>query len=164
MVARAVEGTLTLDGVPRALHLMGARDHSFGPRRWSYMDRHFWILAADENGGCLNISMVGYPSVSEIWTGYTTMFGGVDTVAALACHTKMADAGHSDGRVQIDVTLTNGRRFSVSTVRDAEAIYHFDEGSYYFSEGVGRFTIDGRPARGTIEFSFNGDETRWKEK
>ena len=43
-----------------------------------------------------------------------------------------------------------------------EAIYHFDEGSYYFSEGFGRMNVDGKQLRGTIEFSFNGDKTRWE--
>lgn len=158
------EGTLVIDGVSHNIALTGARDHSFGPRFWSYMDRHFWILATDAAGNCLNISMVDYPSVDGIWTGYTTMFGGVDSMVSIVCTTDLNKAGHSDGKVHLDITLSNGKQFSVDTVRDAESIYHFDNGSYYFSEGLGHFTIDGKPCRGTIEFSYNGDERRWMNK
>ncbi len=157
-------GLLVLDGKKHPLELHGARDHSYGRRNWSYMDRHFWILAIDESGRCLNVSMVGYPAVSQIWTGYTTMYGKVDSFYRVECSANMDRAGHSDGNVHLDITLTDGRKFSVETFRDAEAIYTFDNGSYYFSEGLGHFVIDGRPARGTIEFSFNGNESRWKDK
>ncbi|MBQ4061656.1 MAG: hypothetical protein IJD14_02235 [Christensenellaceae bacterium] len=159
-----LDGEFTVDGVTETVCLGAARDHSFGPRYWSYMDRHFWILAVDEAGNCLNISMVDYPSVDGIWTGYTTMFGGVESMAAIKCATDLNKAGHGDGKVHLDITLTNGKEFAIDLERDAEAIYRFDDGSYYFSEGLGRLTIDGKPARGTIEFSYNGDESRWINK
>ena len=84
--------------------------------------------------------------------------------ARLKCTTDLNTAGHTDGKVHLDITLTSGKTFAIDAIRDAEAIYHFDNGSYYFSEGLGRLTIDGKPARGTIEFSYNGDESRWKNK
>lgn len=158
----SLSGELIIDGKVYPLNLAAGRDHSFGRRNWSYMNRHFWIFAVDEAGNGINISLVSYPAVDEIWAGFTTMFGKVDSITAVQCNTNLDKAGHSDGKVHLDITLASGKKFSVDTIRDAEAIYHFDNGTYYFSEGLGRLTIDGKPARGTIEFSYNGDESRWR--
>lgn len=160
--AGTLTGQLSIDGVTQDLQMVCGRDHSFGPRYWSYMNRHFWILGIDENGSVLNISMVSYPCADEIWTGYTTLFGKVDSIASITCHSSMDAAGHSDGHMKLDVTLTNGRKFALETFREGEAIYHFDNGSYYFSEGFGHMLVDGKKIRGTIEFSFNGDKSRWE--
>ncbi len=160
--AGTLKGQLCIDNESRNLNMVCGRDHSFGPRYWSYMNRHFWILGIDENGCVLNISMVSYPCVDEIWTGYTTLFGQVDSIASIINHSNMDLAGHSDGHMKLDVTLTNGRCFSLETFRDDEAIYHFDNGSYYFSEGFGHMKVDDKIIRGTIEFSFNGDKSRWE--
>ena len=160
--AGVLKGSLMLDQDTYPLDLVCGRDHSFGPRYWSYMNRHFWILGIDEKGNVINISMVSYPCVDEIWTGYTTLFGKVDSFASVTCHTQLDKAGHSDGNMQLEVRLTNGKTFTVETFRDGEAIYHFDNGTYYFSEGFGHMTVDGKKIRGTIEFSFNGDKSRWE--
>ena len=160
--AGIVRGNFQLDNDSYDLDMVCGRDHSFGPRYWSYMNRHFWILGIDGDGHVINISMVSYPCVDEIWTGYTTLFGKVDSFASVKCNSNMDKAGHSDGHMELEITLTNGKNFSVQTFREGEAIYHFDNGTYYFSEGFGSMLIDGKKIRGTIEFSYNGDKSRWE--
>ena len=155
-------GQLMLDEKRLELRMVCGRDHSFGPRFWSYMNHHFWILGIDEEGHVINISMVSYPCVKEIWTGYTTLYGKVDSFASVKCSSDMEIAGFSDGHMKLEVCLTSGKRFEVETFREGEAVYYFDNGNYYFSEGFGSMLVDGKKIRGTIEFSFNQDRLREK--
>ena len=63
------KGTLELGGETIAIDLPAMRDHSFGKRDWSYMNKHFWLMALMPDGRQLNANMVSYP-VLKLMTGY----------------------------------------------------------------------------------------------
>ena len=159
-----VAGTLCIGGVTQELNLPAMRDHSFGKRDWSYMDRHIWLMALLPNGGALNVNMVRYPAVRGLQTGYyienkkTTCVYGVSSMDELECTGKVPEV------FAYTVTLSDGRNFTVHCKKELEWEFPFDDGAYTIHEGVGSFELEGIRGRGILEFGFNGDSARWTGK
>ena len=153
---------LTINGQTKTLaNIPTIRDHSYGKRDWSFMDRHVWIIALLENGEDLNFNAVRYPIVRELQTGY--LIQGNKRVCT-DYYTSMDDY-EKTGDVPLSftskVTLSDKRVFTVKAVKEMEFQFAFENNAYQFHEGLGSFDINGVKARGIIEFGFNKDEKRW---
>ncbi len=137
------------------------RDHSFGKRDWSFMDRHVWIIALMENGEHLNFNSVRYPILRELQTGYLVQ--GEKRICT-NYYTSM-DEYEKTGDVPLGfvsrVTMADGKVFTVKAEKEMEFRFAFENNVYQFHEGIGTFDINGIKARGIIEFGFNKDEKRW---
>lgn len=157
-----LEGTITLNGESRTISLTGARDHSFGKRDWNYMNNHIWLLAMTDQGEVLNVSLVNYPHVKQIFCGYSNF--GEERNYAMTDY-QMVSYDHNDGmgpdEIIVNCTFANGKKYMIKANRDFNILTPFDNGNFYFQEGVGTFDINGVKARGSIEYGFNKDKSRW---
>ncbi|MDY0016149.1 MAG: hypothetical protein RBS13_08070, partial [Bacteroidales bacterium] len=59
--AGKIQGRLMLGSKEKQIDMYAIRDHSFGKRDWNYMDKHMWLMALNETGDALNLSIVSYP-------------------------------------------------------------------------------------------------------
>ena len=179
--AGEISGILTLNREERNIRIRAIRDHSFGKRDWDYMDRHIWILALLENGDVLNISMVRYPAVRELQSGYLisghiagNSNGNLDSSAScnfqknstvcLYRSTSIDEiecSGYVPDKLNLFVTLSDGTNLNVFCEKELELIFPFDNGVYTIHEGIGHFKCNGIKGRGIIEFGFNKDPSRW---
>lgn len=172
-----IKGLLILNGRKRNIKLSAIRDHSYGKRDWNYMDRHIWLMALMENGQALNLSMVRYPAVKELQSGYLTSGDrngnfdiGTDTavsknrVICIESATQMDEiecTGAVPEKFDYSVKFTDGNCFKVSCCKELEFIFPFNDGVYTIHEGIGSFAFNGIKGRGIIEFGFNRDKSRW---
>jgi len=152
------------------------RDHSFGQREWNLMNDHIWLCCQDEKGQALSFSIVNYPSMKRIFSGYTnigseenrTLRGyevyeydandglGSD-ILRIGCWFPVFDANGKESRQKIDLTIR----------RDNNIKCVFGSGRYIFQEGLAEFllSVDGQEpikARGTLEYGFNSNPLRWE--
>ena len=148
---RYQDKTYTLDGI-------AIRDHSYGPRVWSYMNRHVWILALLDNGNALNASYVSYPYIHELQSGYFDQLGG--DCRKVCSLTPMKELAVS-GVFPFSVLLNDGTRLDVHCQKSIGIDYAFENGAYRLNEGIAEFTVDGVHGRGIVEFGFNSDSSRY---
>ncbi len=156
------EGILCLEGNETRISMTAARDHSFGKRDWNFMNAHIWLLAMTDQGEVMNFSIVNYPHVKRIFCGYSNI--GEDRNYCLTDY-NIISFDHQDGMgtdtMVVDCTFANGKTVRVTSRRTDNLLTPFDGGNFYFQEGVGTFDIGGVQARGSIEYGFNRDSSRW---
>ena len=155
-------GMIEIGGQSCPVEMTAIRDHSFGKRDWNYMQDHIWLMAMTDAGEALNFSIVNYPRLKRIFVGYTNI--GLDHNVSLKDY-KLLEYDHNNGlgtdRIVVECLFTDGRRLLVKAQRKENVVTPFDGGNYYFQEGIADYDISGVKARGTIEYGFNGDSSRW---
>lgn len=160
-----VNGTLKIDTIDKTIKLDCIRDHSYGKRDWNYMDSHIWLMAILKNGDVLNISMVSYPVISGIQSGYYETKNNTKDVVCVDYATPMSSFivdNCTPLEFKYSGTLVDGTKYNVTAEKEMEVQFKYLDGKYTLCEGLGTFIINGIKARGVMEFGFNGDKTRVK--
>lgn len=142
------------------INMNTVRDHSFGKRDWNYMNRHIWLMGVLENGDMVNISMVSYPTMHRLDAGNVIFGGKTISVTAIDFREDMICGGEGPAHFHLTCKLANGRTLTVYGKKDTEVVYIMG-GGYTLREGIGSLVVDGRKARGILEFGFNQDPSRW---
>lgn len=157
-----LSGQMQLGEQQFSIDLAGIRDRAFGRRDWNYMDSHVWLVAVTERGEVMNISIVNYPHAKKLYCGYTDIAS--DRNAALSEY-EMLDWDWNDGKgpevMHFGCRFTDGKSYTVTVSRVNDLVTEFDGGNFYFHEAIGDFMIGDIRARGTIEYGFNRDKSRW---
>lgn len=158
-----IEGYVQCGGELISMDMPCVRDHSFGRREWDLMNDHLWCLGITEKGEALCFSIVNYPRMKRIFSGYTNI-GSVEnlTLRDYEVTHYETDLGKGGDMLGFRCFFPDGKPVDVSIRRTDNVCCTFDGGKYVFQEGLGDFTIDGVRARGTIEYGFNGDRRRWE--
>ncbi len=158
-----IAGSIKINGVESKIDIPASRDHSYGKRDWNYMNNHIWLMAQTEKGEALNFQLVNFPFANSIFVGYTDICN--DGNACLLSFKNLVYQ-HNDGlgtdTIELDLKYNNGRTYHVKVRRDLNIVTPFDNGNYYFQEAIADFDIDGIKARGTLEYGFNKDQSRWE--
>ena len=154
-------GVLSLDGEELGIDLPCVRDHSFGTRRWSYMNNHLWLMAVREDSQ-LNFSMVSYPAMSVLELGnFKPREGGMRYIESAEYDRAAITAQDVPERLALTLRLSDGGSIGVEVECRYATEYLFrDEGSYRLLEGIADLKIDGVSYRGILELGFNGDTGR----
>jgi hypothetical protein len=139
--------------------LPAVRDHSYGKRDWSYMNRHFWLMGLFEDGASLNANMVSYPALT-LQTGYLIAPDGIACVQTAKILGDVTPAAVPD-MFDYEAQLTDGRTLRVSCRKEAEIVCPFEDGAYTIYEGIGTFDLNGIHGRGILEFGWNGKPSRY---
>jgi hypothetical protein len=156
-----LKGKLTIGEHETMLDSPALRDHSFGKRDWTYMDKHIWLMALDKDGNSLNVSMVGYPVMRKLEVGNIYKNGQPQCILhTTGLDGKVTEKGIPE-KVTVCCTLENGQKLEITAEKEAEVPYSFADEGYFLYEGIGTFTINGEKARGIMEFGFNSDQSRW---
>ena len=155
-----VDGKLILDGRRIDILLPAMRDHSYGKRDWTYMNRHFWLMALLEDGSSFNANMVSYPALPNLQTGYFLTNGHTVCVRAAQIIGSVMPGAVPDA-FEYDAQLMDGRTLRVSCKKETQIVCPFENGAYTIYEGIGTFDIDGIKGRGILEFGWNGDPSRY---
>lgn len=153
-------GTLQIGDKQFAIDMNTVRDHSFGKRDWNYMNKHMWLMAVLENGDMINISMVSYPAMRRLDAGNVIFGGKTISLTEILFQDDMVNGGSGPEDFHLSCMLENGRKLNIYAKKETEVVYTMG-GTYTLREGLGSFTIDGRKARGILEFGFNQDASRW---
>ena len=156
----SVDGVLKLDGRHITISLPAVRDHSYGKRDWSYMNRHFWLMALLEDGSSFNANMVSYPALPNLQTGYYIKDKKTVCVRAAQVSGSMTP-GIVPDTFEYEAQLTDGRTLRVSCKKETQIECPFEGGAYTIYEGIGTFDIGGIKGRGILEFGWNGDPSRY---
>lgn len=170
-------GKMILDGKEITIDMPGSRDHAYGKRDWNYMSDHIWIMATTEKGETFNFSLVDYPKVEGVFCGYSNI--GLDHDESLIDY-KIIEWDAADGKAPdkfvLDCTFTDSTSASgektvrVTAKRENNLYLTFQNCDpnqktvFFFQEGVGEIDFGGVKARGSIEYGFNPDRSRWKIK
>lgn len=158
-----ISGSLSIDGSVRPISLPCVRDHSFGRREWDMMNDHIWCLGLTEKGEALCFSIVNYPAMKRIYSGYTNIASDVNLTLRDCRVTSYDPAGGNGGDVlEFNCIFTGGVEHRVRINREVYVTCPLGGGAFVFKEGLGAFEIDGIKARGTIEYGFNGNSGRWE--
>jgi len=158
-----IVGTVKLASEIFNIDLCCVRDHSFGRREWDMMNDHIWLLGITQDNKVLCFSIVNYPAMKRIYSGYTDFFTGrLETLRDYDILDYDASNGLGPERLKLRCHFSDQRTLDVEIVRDSNVKCIFDGGKYIFQEGLGDFTIGGKAGRGTIEYGFNGDDSRWE--
>jgi len=158
-----ISGTVLIAGERFEIDLCCVRDHSFGCREWDMMNDHIWMLGVTDNDKVLSFSIVNYPSLKRIYSGYTNFFS--DKLESLRDYEILeydAAGGAGPETLRLKCIFPEGKCLEVSVRRDCCTLCRFDGGKYVFQEGLGAFKIGGCPGRGTIEYGYNGNPSRWE--
>jgi len=158
-----IQGSLKLGGEDYVIDLPCVRDHSFGRREWDMMNDHMWCLGITENGEVLCFSIVNYPRMKRIFSGYSNI--GSERNRTLRDYevTRYETADGLGGELlEFRCFFPEGTPVEISIRREANVTCPLGGGKYVFQEGLGEFSINGIKARGTIEYGFNGNRGRWE--
>ncbi len=156
-----VKGTLQLGKKKIEINMPAMRDHSYGKRDWSYMDRHIWLMIILEGDEHLNINMVRYPALRQLQSGYlkkgesTICIDSVTSMDDIPCN------GIVPKQFKVEVIMADGTKLNVECTKEQEYIFPFANGAYVINEGLGSFKIGEKKGRGILEFGFNGNKNRW---
>jgi len=154
--------TLKLETLKRLIDMPGSRDHAYGKRDWNYMSDHIWLMVTTAKGETFNFSLVDYPKVTGVFCGYTNI--GYDHDESLVDY-KIIQYDANDGKAPdvfiVDCTFTDGKTVRVTARRENNLYLTFDNGNFFFQEGVGEVDFGGIKCRGSIEYGFNKDKSRW---
>lgn len=159
-----VDGWIDVDGRRSDISLMAARDRAVGHRKWDYMNNHIWLNCLTEKGEALTFAIVNYPAVKNLYSGYTDFQS--DRNATLTDYHGLCynhNGGKGSDTIEVTTRWSNGKTLRIKATRDENVKCNFDNGAYFFQEGIGQFTINGVPARGNIEYGFNRNPERWSE-
>lgn len=157
-----IQGTLKFSDESFDVNLACVRDHSFGCREWDLMNDHVWLLGIAENGKVLCFSVVNYPKLKRIFSGYSNLFS--DSLESLRSYEILSydhNAGLGPDCMKIRCIFPSGK-VVVTVKRDFNVKCLFGGGKYAFQEGLGEFDFDGIKGRGTIEYGFNLKPERWE--
>lgn len=156
-----VTGTFELEGQTIPIDIRAMRDHSFGKRDWGYMDRHVWLMALLETGEVLNVNMVRYPAIFELQHGYFEKDGKYTCVDSIDEMDKISLSGDVPQSIACQIKLVDGRILTMTSQKEIEVHFPFDNGIYTIFEGISSIEINGVKGRGIIEFGYHCDKNRW---
>jgi hypothetical protein len=163
-----VTGTVTLESRNIDFDRIPAfRDHSYGKRDWNYMDRHNWFSGVLENGDYFQSSMVRYPAIRELQTGfYISREGNQEgQPICLKSQTSMDDLPLTGGALEafsFSVEYLDGSTRKFECNLDFAMPFSHGGGLFVINEGVAEFRVNGIRGRGITEFGFNSNPERWK--
>ncbi len=155
-----LSGTLILGSEETALDLPCVRDHSFGTRRWEYMNNHLWLMAVNDTSQ-LNFSMVSYPAMTALEVGnFKPSEGGMRYLLSADYDRFAVAEGKMPEKLSLTLRQKGGGTLSVLCDCRYFTEYLFEGGAYRLLEGIAEFKIDGVSYRGILELGFNRDASR----
>jgi len=159
-----ISGTIEVEGEARTIDSWSAiRDRAMGKRVWDFMNCHIWLAVTTDEGDCLMFSLVSYPVMDSLFTGYHTIRGKKE-YATLTGY-RLMDYDHCDGKApdhfKAYTEWSDGRVFIIEAQRDFNVLCTFDHGDYIFQESLGNMRINGLAARGNLEYGYNKNPERW---
>ena len=152
-----VKGELNIEGMTLRIDAPAMRDHSYGHREWSYMNRHVWLMALLKDGSSLNVNFVSYPAL-QLSSGYFSSAQGTVCVTDAALEGSLTP-GKAPGSLVCRMKFSDGTERELSCKKEEEFVFPCGE-AYTIHEGIGAFTVDGVSGRGVMEFGWNSDPSR----
>ena len=146
-----LSGIVEIDNKKINLNMKCMRDHSFGPRSWSDMQRHIWVSILFEDGTDFNINLVDYPQL-KLTTGYLTNNDG--SHISIGSHTTF-DNIISDNfprkEINFEFKTQSGELFSLTAYPMVSHSWLMGS-DYQLTEWVTDFVLNGKKGRGIYEY------------
>lgn len=154
-----VTANISIDNQKIEFESIAMRDHSYGTRDWAYMDRHIWLMVLIDDKTSVNTNMVKYPHLEHLKTGYYENKGELMQLKKITDMQEIQTDGHVPGVFNYQVVLKNKEVFNITVEKEIEIPFEYD--GYIVYEGIAKFTINNKIARGISEFGFNKNQERW---
>jgi len=145
------EGYYVLDGEKKKLKMRSIRDHSFGPRDWSFMHRHVWLVITLENGTYFNFSLVEYPILKGLVTGFHMSADKTITVVDGTAIDDIWSTSEIPNNFTFEAILEDGKKVKASCSFE-QSLTWLMSGVYEITEGLADFVINGVKGKGIAEF------------
>jgi len=159
-----LEGTLKIEDKETYFKMPGGRDRSFGKRIWSEMYDHIWLFAYNEKGEAFNFSLVNYPIMKNLRSGWSTF--NSNSIKSIT-NSSILEYDHNKGKgtdtFHLNVTLEDGQKLDVIAKRLFNQKTNYQNGEYYFQEAIGTFDINGEKFYGSIEYGYNKNSSLWSK-
>jgi len=143
---------------------LAMRDHSYGRRVWSYMNTYHWLPAILENGYVYCPNKVRYPAINTrgLITGYK-MKDGVWQNIIDAEFPEYALSGKPPIANEMVVTFADKHKETVAYTPEIIFTFNFSDkgGTFTCYCALSGYTIDGVKGRGSAEFGYHGDASRY---
>ncbi|UJG40459.1 MAG: hypothetical protein K9W45_11550 [Candidatus Heimdallarchaeum aukensis] len=154
-------GSYSLSGETVHLSMSSLRDHSYGKRDWSFMERHIWIIIGLDDGSFFNFSLVDYPILKNLVTGFHIKKDGIirvidgSTFGDIWC-----DRETIPKEFTFFAQMESEERILVNCSFDLSLTWIMDN-VYSITEGLANFELLGMKGKGIAEF---GKLTKNSEK
>ncbi len=149
---------------PVKISMKAVRDHSFGPRDWGFMLHHMWFVVALEDGSFFNFSLVDYPILKNLATGFWMDSNG--NIKARVISGPKTDelwqkneAESIPQELNFQVEMDNGAIVKVSYSFEHSITWSLSN-VYSITEGLANYTVNDIEGQGIAEFGtkINGKE------
>ena len=142
----------------------GVRDHSYGRRVWSYMNTYHWLPAIMENGYVYNPNLVRYPAIKTrgLITGYKMKDGSYENIIDVQ-FPEHSNSGQTPIGGDLIITFADKHTEKMTFIPEIIFSYDFkDEGGGFTAHcAVSAYEIEGVKGRGSAEFGYNSDPSRY---
>ncbi|MHA1867799.1 MAG: hypothetical protein ACTSXD_07010 [Candidatus Heimdallarchaeaceae archaeon] len=146
------EGNYTLDGNTVHLSMSALRDHSYGKRDWSFMERHIWIIIGLEDGSFFNFSLVDYPILRNLVTGFHIKKDGITQVVDGSSFEDIwTNRDSIPKEFTFFVKMENEERILAKCSFDLSLTWIMNN-AYSITEGLADFELLGMKGKGIAEF------------
>ena len=157
--------SIKVDGESFSFCGLAVRDHSYGRRVWSYMNTYHWLPAIFENGYIYNPNLVRYPAINKrgLITGYKMKDGNWTNIIDVDFPSH-AISGLAPIGGEYTITFDNLQRETVSFTPEIIFNFNFKDkgGTFHVFAAVSKFAIGELKGRGSAEFGYHGDKTRYE--
>lgn len=162
----SISGTLDVKGKKYKINAEAIRDHSYGRRKWSFFNRHTWLIGILEDGTRLNVNAVRYPilNVRGLKTGYKIKDGFKAGTTKVSFSDELGLSGGPYKEGSYKACYSDKSALDCSFKLDIAFPFEFSDkdGSYIIYEGVSGFTCGNLKGRGITEFGYNKDKSRYQ--
>ncbi|MBN1532613.1 MAG: hypothetical protein JXA20_08125 [Spirochaetes bacterium] len=148
-----IRGRLLIGKKTHTLAMRAIRDHSYGPRRWSDMNRHVWLAITLDDGRFVNYSLVSYPILRHIRAGFLQDGNRFVPVTGGSSLDDLNRGGEPPAEFGFQIQLADGS-FAEATCRNRAAFSWLMGGSYRVTEAIAHFSLAGVPGCGICEFGY----------
>lgn len=159
--------TLSVEGKEFKMDAPAIRDHSFGRRLWSYMNRHAWLSTILEDKNAINVNTVRYPALNVfgLKTGYKIKNGVAANMICVDFPKDFLTSGKPPTAGEFKAKFSDKTKAVVKYEPEIIFTFNFDDadGGYVVYEGIASFTVDNVKGRGIAEFGYNKDRRRYAD-
>jgi hypothetical protein len=144
-----VEGTLAAGDREVGVSAFAWQDHSWGPRRWTDILAHRWIMATFGPDLFFSVMTV-VTAAGRFPMGFVYDGGTFHGIASVDVGATVADDGHSPASCDARIWTTSGGGYHLTaTVGAASPSSH--EGHFWFTDGLAQYECGGRLGAGILE-------------
>jgi hypothetical protein len=152
-------GSIFIGGVEHKLNMKMLRDHSFGLRTWSAMERHIWLSVCLDSGEYANLSIPEYPFI-KLKAGFISSPIRRSSVIGSSEFTDISGGGIPPSKFDFFIKPDDGRSL-YGTCSKGPGFSWLMGKTYRVHEWISEYTLNGIKGKGICEFGYNSEKFKY---